>query len=310
MSLTNTFREVAIANAAKQAIIIDNVTEDAPCLRSLPMQAATHGLWNVYEEVISATGPNLVDLDSALGAIDASSELKQVNLSAIAGLIEVGEDKARQFGGAERYVETKMPAVLRKAGADVENSMFYNNFRAYAAAHGKLVDAGGTGSANYSMLCIKFADGENTGLYSPNGLGRGIAFDLQWLGGGTLYKNSSGIAVYGMRIKSYFGIQLANPKTIAGIVNIDLTEDLSTTTGHKALPSMKQMNDMIANARGTGQNTVIWCHPKVITALGIYKPLIMNVQDTNLKMVVAMWNDVPIIGSYNWDDGTETKVTV
>jgi hypothetical protein len=310
MSLYNTFREVAIARARKQTKVIDKLTEDAPALATLPMAPSTHGLMNVYEEILSATGPQIVDLDTALGTIDASSELKQISLSAIGGIIEVGEDKARQFGGPRQYTAAKMPAILRRAGMDIEASMFYNNFRAYAAANSKLVDVGGTDSYNYTILCSKFVEGENTGLYDPAGLGNGKAFDFEWLCNGGLYKNSSSILVYGLRMKTYFGLQLANYLNIAGLVNVDLRADDSTPTGYKKLPTIKQMDDLIANARGTQTNTVLWCHPKVITALGIYKPLQMNVLDTNLNMTIATWNGVPMISSYNWYDGTETKVTV
>ena len=310
MSLSNIFREVAIKNATKQKKIVDKLTEDAPCLATLPMSPSTHGLWNVYEELLSVTGPNIVNLDEALPTMDAASELKQTNLSVIGGVIEVGEDKAKRFGGAQKYFANKMPQILRQAGMDIEASMFYNNFRTFAFSNSKLQDAGGTGSNNYTILCIKFIEGENTGLYDPAGFGNGKSFDFEWLSGGNVYKDANSRVVYGLRIKSYFGIQLANYQFISGIVNVDLTADASTDTGYKALPTVKQVNDMIAACRGTSSNTVIWCHEKVKQALNIHKPLVMNVYDKNLDMTIDMWNNVPIITSYNWLDGTETKVTI
>ena len=47
--IKNFFRDVAIAMAKKQTVMIDAVTEEAPILAMLPMQEATHGLRNVYE---------------------------------------------------------------------------------------------------------------------------------------------------------------------------------------------------------------------------------------------------------------------
>lgn len=308
--LTTFFRELAIKLAPKQSVMIDAVTEEAPILAMLPMQAASNGFQNVYEDLKNIVGAQFVALDEALPTIGMDSELKYVDLSVLGGIQEVGEDKALKFGGPAAYFARKMPAILMETGANTEKSILYNNIRAYAIANSKMLSAGGSASGSmFSMLCVKWVPGETTGLYDSAGLGAGKTFDIKPVNGGNLYKDANNRLVFGQRIKTYIGVQLANKRNVSGIANIDLTVSGSTDTGYVKLPTENQITDMIRNARGTPANTFIYCHQRVLDALQVYKgsALQMVPADKDFNRVVASWNGIRIIPSYNF---LETEATV
>jgi hypothetical protein len=309
MALKNLFRELAISQAPKQTVLVDSVTEEAPILATIPMQAASNGFQNVYEDLKEVEGAQFVALDEALPTIGMDAELKYVDLSILGGIQEVGEDKALKLGGAGNYFGTKLPTILRETGMNTEQSILYNNIRQYAIDNGKMVSAGGTNSgAMYSMLCVKWVEGETTGLYDETGFGNGKVFDIMPLNGGNAYKDANQRIVYGQRIKTFIGIQLANPRYVSAIANIDLVASGSTDTGYTALPTENQIDQMIVDARGNPANTAIYCHPKVLSALNAYKgaSLEMGVMDQNFDRRIAMWNGIPIITSYNF---LETEAT-
>lgn len=316
MSALNTFREVAIEHSAKQPKMVDQFLEDSPILELIPFEETSHGLYNVYEELVDVQGAGLVDMDEALPVVDVTTKLDQVSLSVIGGKMYVGEDKARQFGGAGSYFAKKQGSVLRKTGMDLERAILYNNLRAKAITSGgeHLLDAEGSANTNYSILAVKWVPGETTGLYDPQGFGRGMLMDVQPLNGGNLSEftttttdgRSVTINGYGIRMKSYVGMQLANSRYVSSIVNIDL--DSAT----QKLPTEAQLDDLIDSVRGQiGGNTMLYMHPKVKTALFGYKgdSLELRVSDEIVRTVTT-WNGIPIVTSYNFDKGTEANVTM
>lgn len=311
----NFFRDVGIRMAKKQAQEIDALTEEAPMLAMLPMQAASHGIRNVYEELKEVDGAQLVNLDDELPNIGSEGTLGYQDLSVLGGVIRVGEDKAKKFGGAAAYFGQKMPSILRETGADTEKSLFYNTIRPYAKANGREQSAGGTtASSQYSMLTVKWVQGESIGLFDADGFGNGKVFDMLPLNGGNAYEftdtDGKKKVGYAERIKAYFSLQLANPRNVSSIVNVELTADAGTDTGFKALPTEAQINKMIRDARGNPANTFIYCHPAVLDALQVYKAgaLQMMPQNDDYNTVIASWNGIRIISSYNFDDGTEAVV--
>jgi hypothetical protein len=314
MSTKNVFRDLAISTATKQSGMVDAVTEEAPIFAMLPMQAASNGIQNKYEELKEVEGAQVVDLDSAIPAVDANGEIKTTDLNQIAGKMEVGEDKLNVLGttiGA--YFDSKLPSILRVTGANLEQSILYNNIRPYAKANGKLQNAGGTNSgAMYSMLCVKWVPGETTGLYNPQGWGNGKIFDFAQINGGSLYPlmTDQTILGYGQRMKLHIGVQLANPRYVSGIANIDLAASGSTDTGYVALPTESQIDDMLLEARSNPANTFIYMHPKVKNALNVYKgaALQTNVFDTDYNRTFDLWNGHRIITSYNFLTTEATEV--
>lgn len=301
MALVDTFREVAIAQAPVQEVLIDAVTEEAPILASIPMEETSNGWQNVYERISSVDGAQLVSLDEALPSIDVISETSYVEISKIGGKIEVGVDKASKFGGASAYFAKQLPTVLRETGAKTEQSLLYNNIRVFAKSNDKLFNALGTGGGSIytSMLCVKWVSGETTGLYDPDS---GDAFKMDALSGGYPYLNSDDIEVRGMTIKNFFGLQLANPKYVSGIANIDLRADSTSDTGYKFLPTEAQVNKMLSEARANPGNTLIYCHPNTLNALGIYKggALQIGLTEGNYNNQIVSWNGVRFLPSYNF----------
>lgn len=314
MSAKKYFRELAIEQAPKQSVMIDAVTEDAPILAMIPMEPASNGFQNVYEEVKNIDGAQFVSLDDELPDIGMDGELRYVDLSVLGGKQFVGEDKAVKMGGAGAYFAKKMPSVLRETGANTERSILYNNIRTFAKTNDKLINAGGTNDGNmYSMLCVKWVAGETTGLYDTNGFGNGKVFDIMPINGGNAYEksvNGKDILGYGQRIKNYMGIQLANDRYVSGIANIDLTPDAGEATGFTALPTEQQIDELILKARGSSGNTFIYCHPAVLSALNVYKgdKLNMPVAEGNMNRLIAFWNDIMFVTSYNFLETEATEV--
>ena len=316
MAINNFFRDVALAMAKKQSKMIDATTEEAPILASMPMEEASHGLRNVYESLKDVDGAQLINLDDELPSINADGTLEYQDLSVLGGIIRVGEDKARKMGGAITYFSKKMPSILRETGANTETSFIYNNFLPYAKANSKQQLAGGsTATSQYSMFAVKWTQGEITGLYDPEGFGNGKVFDIMPVNGGNIYEYTDSDSltklVYGQRIKTYIALQLANPRYVASIRNIELTADATTDTGYKALPTENMIDQMLIDARATSGNSFIYCHPAVKAALGAYKgsALQMAPVDGDQNRVVATWNGIPIIDSYNFTAGTEAVAT-
>lgn len=313
--IKNFFRDVGIEKAVKQEVMIDAVTEEAPILATLPMEEASHGLRNVYESLKDVDGAQLVNLDDELPSINAEGTLEYQDLSVLGGIIRIGEDKAKRFGNAQSYFAKKMPSILRETGANTETSFIYNNFRPFAKTNSREQSAGGTtADSQYSMICVKWTPGEVTGLYDPEGFGSGKVFDIMPVNGGNIYEytdtDSKSKLVFGQRIKTYIALQLANPRYVSSIVNIELTADDLKDTGYKALPTEAMMRKMIRDARANPANSFIYCHPAVKDALGAYKgtALEMVPLDQDRNTMVSAWDGIPIISSYNFTDGTEAVV--
>lgn len=306
MALNNIYRDIAIQQATKQTVMVDQLLEEAPIISMMPVEPSTHGLHNVFEEITNVTGAGMVDIDGVLPTVNADSKLGQTDLSIIGGQMFVGEDKANSFGGAAAYFAKKEPLILRKTGEDLEKAIIYNNIRAYAINEGKAESAGGAGSVNYSILAVTWTRGEITGLYDPNGFGNGKVFDIQPLNNGALYKDpTTGVLGYGVRLKSYLGIQLVNKRYVSAIVNIDL--DNATPKP----PTERMMDNVLLQAR-QNSSTVLYMHPRVLTELYNYKNsrVVMNPNQTDVNRVVAYWNGTPIITSYNFLDALEPTVTI
>ena len=312
----NFFRDVGIRMANKQSHEIDALTEESPMLAMMPMQEASHGIRNVYEELKEVDGAQLVNLDDELPNIGSEGTLGYQDLSVLGGIIRVGEDKAKKFGGAANYFAKKMPSILRQTGSDTEKSLIYNTIRPYAKANGREQDAGGTtADSQYSIVCVKWVEGETIGLYDADGFGNGKVFDMLPLNGGNAYEftdtDGKTKVGYAERIKAYFSLQLANPRNVSSIVNVELTADDTTDTGFKALPTEAQVDKLIRDARGNSANTFIYMHPNVKDALGVYKGsrLQMVPTDNEYNDVITTWNGIRIIDSYNFDEGTEAVVS-
>jgi hypothetical protein len=318
-------QELSVMYAKKQPQQVQYLIEEAPILAMFPWQQATHDLWNVYEELVDVVGAGFVDLDAALPTVKSDSRLKQVNLLKFGGTLKVGHDKAQLFGGANAYYSTKIPSILRRSGETAETSIIYDNLWQFAQdAHqnadlgnyDRLIDIGASGG--YSIIAVKFVPGETIGLYSPKNFGQGALLMNMPLNGGLPHDIGGGIIGYATALMSFWGIQLAQPRNVAAMVNINA--DLSTN-----FPTETQMDELLNMVRASGvnpatgkSNTFLFMHPKVLTALYEYKggttgsssKLRMVVADRNMGREIDAWNQVPIITSYNFLEGTEGAITV
>jgi len=304
--MSTTLKELANLYAKKQPQQVDELLEEAPILGIIPFEEASHGLWNVYEELGAVTGPAFVEMDAALGAMSVDSNLEKVDLNIMGGIIECPEDRAKMFGGKEKYFARKVPSLLKKAGMTTEIKYLYDNLRAYAVANSMATDAGGSSNTNYSILAVRWVPGTTCGLYSPEGFKKGAMLDFTPINGGSLYKSTyastSDVLVYGIRAKGYFGMQLADTRTVGAIVNIDSSN----------VPTETEINGLLADVRATSKNTMLLMHEKCRSLLFSHKNAVLHMtpNEQGYDERVASWNGIPIHTSYNFYDATESNVTV
>lgn len=305
--ITGTLAELNNHYAKKQSKLLENLTEDTAVLNQMKFEPASHGLWNAYEEVTAIKGAGFVDMNAPLPQLGVDTKLKKQDLSIMGGEIFVPEDTAKMWGSAEAYFAKRTPALLKEAGMTAEQKLIYNNIAKFAKDNGKLQSAGGSAAATgdtglYSMYAFRQIEGENIGLYSPEGFKNGAGLDVAKINGGNLYKNTNGVLGYGIRLKGYFGFQLANAKGVAGIVNINASH----------IPTAAQIDDMLISARATAANTFIICHPKVLSMLNTYKGnvLQMTTGDQDMNRTYMAWNGIRFVTSYNFIAGNEKAVSV
>lgn len=312
MSL-DTLRTIALENSKKQPEQIDHLTEEAPILALIPFAPSTHDMWHVADELTSADSLGFVSMDAPLPEVESTTKLVKFDLAKMGGKIQVGEDKARQYGGAPKYFADKTAPVLKMTGMNTERIMVYDNFRQYAIDQvlaGKttktVYSAGGSANANYSIVAVRFEEGTCSGLYNPKGFGKGVMFDTLAINNGALYDIGQGVLGYGVRMKCDLGVQLTGVRNVGAIVNIDLVNN--------KLPTAMQMDDLLSDIRATGSGrTMLLMHERVAKALGrSFKDgkIQMRDADTNIDHRVEAWDKVPILGSYNLYDGTEANVVL
>ncbi len=302
----STLKELSAKFAAQQPQQVDQLTEEAPVLAAIPFEKASHGLWNMYEEVDEIQGAGWVEMNGPLPAVDVSGNLRKVDLSILGGEIECPEDTARLFGGKESYFSRKMPKVLRKSGMSAEERILYDNFRAYALKNKTALNCGSGVDGCYSILAVRFISGETCGLYSPECFVRGTLLDSASINGGELYKAPSGkhqgILVYGMRLKAYLGLQIAGRNSVAALVNINAQNQ----------PTETMIDDLLASVRAASGTTYLFMHEKVRNMLFRYKQTALHIapDSRELDRRISHWNGIEIITSYNFKDGTEKKAVL
>lgn len=295
-----TFKELANYYAKKQPHMVDDIINKAPILERIPFQPASHGLYNLYEEATNVEGPDFIDMNAPAPQMSIDSDLKKIDLSIMAGEMFCPEDKAQQMGGAEKYFAKHTPRFLRDAGQTTEKRIIYDNFRQYAIDNGKARNAGGTGTG-YSIVAVRYIPGEVCGLYSPEGFKQGAMLDVKKVNGGNLYHNKNGVLGYGIRLKGYFGMMLANKKAVASIVNI--TPDNIPTEG--------MIDSLLLDVEQDG-NTYLYMHPRTLNMLNKYKGDILRTtsSDKGIDRRISEWNGVEIVTSFNFLDGTEPHIDV
>ena len=215
--------------------------------------------------------------------------------------MEQAEDTIDQFGGAAPYFASKEPLILKQAGMTTELKLYYDNWIAKAIDDGNYQLAGGSGTELYSIVAMRLEEGVNVGLFDPTGFKQGTLLVKAGINGGNRYhlRSQTGVVGYGVTMKGRFGWQNLSTRNVACILNIDRSN----------IPLEQEMDDMIHQVRGTNRDTIIMMHPKVVNwGLGPYKKaaLQMNVMDREYNRIIASWNEIPIVTSYNILDAGET----
>lgn len=311
-----TLKEIGMLYAKKQPQQVEYITEKSPVLDTIRFEPASHGFWNAYEKVTGITGPTLVNMDAPLPGIDVSSDLQRVDLDLFGGIIERGEDAVSVFGGFGAYVARKEQAIMNQFGMDAETRILYKYLRDFAVKNGtagsNLLYKGTNASAGtgWSILALRMEPGATTGLYNPKGFGQGAMMNYSPVNGGTLYKDANGVLVYGGRWKSNMGFQIASPKTVGAMVNLDLTASTGDFGSSKIGATLSAIENMLSDVRATPQDTILIMHPRVRNGINNAKSdkLTLYAGDRNYDRVVEMFNMIPIVLTYNMLQGTEALV--
>jgi len=300
MSETYNLKEIGLKFAKKQPKMADDLTEKTPILERLRWEAASHGLWNMAEKLTEITGAQFVNADAPLPVVNASTGLVKTDLSVLGGEMEQAQDTIDQFGGPAAYFAAKETMVLKQAGMDTERKLYYDNWMAKAIADGNVMRTAATTGAVYTIMIVRFEEGINMGLFDPSGFKMGALLNRELLYGGSLYhlRSKTNVLGYGVALKGRFGWQNISNKTVGLIANVQAAK----------LPTATQIDDLIADVRGTPSDTLIMCHPKCRNmALAPFKQtaLQMGVQDTEFNRQIDTWNGIPVVTSYNLLDGSE-----
>ncbi len=299
----NYWRDAKIAR--EDVPLIEDIFERAPIWETAFVQPTNAGMRHVVERVKSADAAQVVELDGALPEITSDTSLEDVRIGAIGGIMKVGEDAAKAFGGAGKYFAKKWSPVLKQTGMDMEKSLVENSLLAYAIANGNVIDAGGTNSGGMTfILAVKWVEDETAVLYDPDGFNNGRMFDLLTLTkatGDLLTIDGSEKVGHAQRIKTYIGTLLKNPDNVAAIVNIDLTADSSKETGYAALPTEAMMDDLGELTYSEDGNTVFYMTPKCQNRLGVYKggKLEMLPESEDFRRRFSSWEETAIATSRN-----------
>lgn len=299
MAKMSTLHEIALKYAKKQPGMADSLTEDSPILARVRWKAATHGMWNVAEKLTDVVGASFVEPDAPLPYMSTSSDLVHTDLHTLGGTIEVPTQRAKKFGGADKYFAERQDTILRKAGMDTERQLVLYNWLKAARAAKNIKNAGGTGKG-WFILATRFDELLNVGLYDPDQFVEGRLFRIDYPYGGQEHHlhgpGYQGVLGYAITYRANFGYQILDPKlTCAAIVNIDESHS----------PTAMMIDDMLADIRSQPGNTYIFCSPKAkIHGLDPYK--VQNVQlvnsDTDAKTRVETWNGVSIVTSHNFNE--------
>lgn len=294
-----TLHEICVHYAKKQTGMADSLTEDAPILRVVKWRPATHGMWNVAEVLTEVEGPGWVRPDTPLPTMRASSDLVHIDLQVLGGSMEVPSDRARKFGGPEKYFANKQDAILRMAGMATEKNLALQNWLKCAREEKKLKNAGGTGKG-WFILAVRFDEINNCGLYDPDQFDSGRLLKIEFPYGGEEHhlrgKGYEDVLGYEIAYRGHFGWQLLkNSRTCAAIVNID----------EKNSPTPAMIDDALADVRAQPGSTYLFCSPKA-KIYGINPHKVQNVQlvnaDREIRTMVETWNGIPIVSSHNLTD--------
>ena len=315
--MKNTLREINIHLAKKQQGLVNTLLENNPIIASIPVKAASHGFYNLYSKIDSIDSLQEVDYDDELPTVGISFDLGKTRLGKIGGKLPMPEDAAKEMGGFDRYAADRIPSIIEHAGNDNEGRIYYNGFLKAAIANGQVQSAGGsTDNKQYSMIAVHWDNDSTIGLYNPNAVNNQKLFAVRLLNGGNIGEidvNGKKIVGKMVVISMEFGLQLADPRYVAAICNIEPTANVSDPEKLDKLPTRKQIEDMLGAVRANASNTVIYAHPTLVGYLAqkfqLPQRTITN-ETTSVRYQLVDWNGVPFVSSYNISWGKDAVVNV
>lgn len=316
--MKNTIQELNVHLSEKQQGMINTLVEDNPILASIPVKPATHGIYNVYGIVTDIKGMDEVDYDDELPAVDISFSLDRIKLGKIGGKMYIPQDAAREMGGYTAYLDAKLPGVIAKSGNDQEYRIYYSGFLKSAINNKTAVSCGGkTANKQYSLVAVTYDMDSTVGLYNPKTYSNGKIFEQLVLNGGNEYEIiHEGKKFIGKGVATYmqFGLQLADPRNVAALVNIELGQDATNPEKYTGLPTIKQLDDLLTNVRASASRTVLHCHAALAKAIAAQYKLpritITNGSTAGIQYAAYDWQGIPIVTSYNIAKGTEPVIPI
>lgn len=312
--MKNTLKDLNVYLHDKQKTLLNTIVEENSMLASIPMKAASHGFYNVYGKTSDIDELKEVDFDEELPTVGISFELGQARLGKIGGTLVMPHDAAMEMGGYSKYANDRLPQLLADAGNKQEARIYYKGLLKSALDNKNYVKVGGsTPNKQYSMVAVHWDEGSTIGLYNPHDLGKGKLFNTLALNGGKEYKVKDLDWAIGKEIAIWlqFGLQLADPRYVKALVNIEPVQNANDPDKIDGLPTGMMVDDLITSVRGNGANTVIYCHPSLLHKLGLkYKLEERKYTDpsTNITYTIMNWMDVPFVTSHNIFWGTEAVI--
>lgn len=316
----DTLQQIAIKYSDVQQKLINTLFKETRFLERMPWIKSVHGLYNKFEEVTDVQGAGFREFNAPNVEMGIKSIVKREDVGIIAGDMSVSEETALLLcdgsttdGGeaAERYFRKRTGIILNNAGQQTEKHFIYNVLYKKMAQYNKSADAGertmfnagGTGSANWSIFAIRQEAEGNCGFYSPIGKNEDELMSMEWYNDGALHKISSGEnagkAGYEAAWKAYIGYQLAMPKYLGGIFNIDPSADKMVTAD--------MIDDLLDAIHANPSDTVLVMARGMQTKLGRLKFPAIRVgnEDRTLDSRIDEWQGIKIIGTETMLRGTE-----
>ena len=319
----DTLQQVALSYSKMQQKLVNSFMKELKFMQTVPFMTSTHGIMNQYEEVTGVSGASFREFDAPNAEMDIETIMKQERLGVLAGQMSISEERALMIANnttdsgkaAEQYFAKRTPIILNDAGKATERNFIYNNLYRKCFAYNKLIasdktkrtiiDAGGTGNTNFSIMAIRQNKEENCGLVSPIGENKNELMFMEWLNGGERHVISSGEHAgkigYEATWKAFLGYQVARPDSLGLIVNIDPDNDKNVTAD--------MIDDLLDRIDADSSDTVLVMNRGMKTKIGQFKyeKLRTVYADDKIKNVIEEWNGIPVIGTNTQARGTESK---
>ncbi len=306
-NMENTYREVALREAGGQKPVIDMGTRKTPILFNMPTEVATDNHSNTFEELVSVDIGGLRVLDQEAQEVGTVEEQGSTPINIISGKMTVTRDKLRELKQSPQdYFAGKAGKIIPRTLMAAEASIYKNSLLQNAIDSNNLLNAGGTGSNNSTIVAVNWDGGDNIGLTSPLMAQSGLVFEsVDLLGGGTMENPTRGLVTtpkgqsvsgYAVQLDARIGIQLLNSQKLSAIVNVDPRDG--------KIPPIEQFAEMILNCEG-GDNTAIYMSYRTLSALGLaYKLPYMNLytEEEGINLKVYMIDGIPLIPSRQVSD--------